>query len=549
MKSRSVILRLLKRFLTLQKSIFIILIIFLIMTLFSFFYPIVIKNITDLGMVQKDIKIITEFSLLLLLLLSAEQIISLIQAHLCITLKNRFQKALFSDAFSKLLHLKMDYFENKNSTEVIDKLSTDIRAISILADNSIMNLVNYILRLVSGSIGLLIIDVRLACAVYLLVPIKFIFITQTAKKKERYMENYIEESRKFSSWFSDMISGVREIKLWNLYTIKDEKFISKQETLLAAGKKSTIMDAYNGFSDAILNGLLTSALYFFGGWLIYKDYLSIGSLIAFITYSAYITGPISALFNMKYILSSIAPSAKRLFEFLDLEEEGSGDLYINKNSFESLTLSEVNFSYDQSSLLRDINLTIKKGEKIAIIGKNGSGKTTLLKLLLGFISPDSGTILLNGININDYNISYYRDLFSIVSQDIYLFQDSIKNNIDLQESCSADEVRKVCNMCFMNELISSLSLETESIVEKNGSNFSGGEKQKIALARAILKEAPFIILDEVTSNLDAVSNKALFDLILSDCKEKTIILITHDYENLMIMDNVYKIVDGKLHSV
>lgn len=546
METKEIFWKVIKRFKEFQGSLIIICISFILMTLFSFIYPIIVRNITDKGMIDKNFQNIFIYSLILLLVLIFEQLISLFQMHLCVSLKNQFQGSMFYDAFSKILRLKMDYFENKNSTEVINKLNTDIQAVSIIADNSIMNIVNYLLRIVSGSIGLFVIDKRLALAVFAFVPLKFILVIQTSKKKKMLTSTYIEKLRAFSAWFSDMVNGIREIKLWNLYEIKKKYFFKKQDDVIQSNIKSTILDAYNASGDSILNAILTCALYFIGGFMVCQDSLSIGSVIAFLSYSMYVTGPISTLFNMKYLFSGIAPSAQRLFSFLDLEEEVKNESSKKLQEFQSLVFENISYNYDNNIILQNINLNIMKGNKVAIIGKNGSGKTTILKLLLQIINPLSGNIVVNDNKISEYNLDDYRNLFSVISQDVYLFQDTISNNIDIQKKYTEEEILIACKRSCLEEFLHHLPNGLNTLIENNGANLSGGERGKIAIARAFVKKSQILILDEVSSNLDVESNQILFKTLISDFNDKTIIMITHDYAQLEKMDMVYKLKNGKL---
>lgn len=518
---------------------------FLVMTLFSFFYPIIIKNLTDHGIVEKNLDLLIRFSLILLALLFLEKITILVQSYLCIALKNEFQASLFQRTFNKMLRLRLDYFEDKNSTELYNTLSIDVNSISILADNNIMSLLTYMLRIVSGSIGLFLIDIKLALVVFAVVPLKLLVVSRTSKKKEKYTMENIDKIRGFSSWFSDNINGIREIKLWNLYSKKNEQCSAKQQDLIIINKKNSMIDTYKTFCDSTLESSLFSVLYLLGGLMVYGDNLSVGGIIAFISYSTYVTGPITALLNMRFIFSSIVPSSKRLFNFLDLEEEEMNEVSTELNEFEGITFNNISYNYAESITLNAINLEIKRGEKIAIVGKNGSGKTTLIKLLLRFIEPKSGNIYINGKDISDFNLDEYRNMYSVVSQDVYLFHDSIYNNIDVQGSSSKKEVINACNKSFINDFIGTLPNGLDTMIGNNGTTLSGGERQKIVMARAIIKNSKIIVLDEATSNYDKESSVSLMDTLLRDFHDKTMIVVTHDSTHLDKMDKVYKL-EGKM---
>ena len=361
---------------------------------------------------------------------------------------------------------------------------------------------------------------------------------------ERLIENYCD----FSLWLGDNIEGVKYIKLWNLYDQRYMFFEKKLKSIINSEKENTMLDTYNMCSEIILGWVVTGILYILGGILVVKGSLTIGGVLSFITYSNYVTGPISSIINLKYFLSRIYPSGERLFKFLDLENEYNpvNAIEINKENLE-IQFKKVAFTYtEKGEVLKDINFSVLKGEKVAIIGSNGSGKTTLVNLLLRFIEPTSGEIEICNENINKIRLEEYRSLFAVVSQEPYLFYDTIQNNINLDESGKEDMVNNACLQSGASEFINKLPEKGNSMVGQNGAKLSGGEKQKLAVARAIVKDSPIVILDEATSGFDVESDSYLHDIILNELVGKTVIMITHRYENLIGMDRVYRLSEGRL---
>ena len=238
---------------------------------------------------------------------------------------------------------------------------------------------------------------------------------------------------------------------------------------------------------------LSTLLYILGANLVFDRKLSVGSVFAFITYSAYVTGPISAILNIGYLLSGIIPSTKRYYAFLGLEEEPDhgkkSDLCPN-----DLRLEQVSFAYEKEKyILRNMDLSIPKGSKTAIIGRNGSGKTTIIHLLTRMYEPTGGKILLGSENISDLLLSEYRNMVSVVSQQIYLFNDKIRNNICLYKQVDHTVIEAACKDSGLEDFIKEVSLD--HVVGQNGAMLSGGQKQKIALARALVHDKPIIIFD------------------------------------------------------
>lgn len=264
--------------------------------------------------------------------------------------------------------------------------------------------------------------------------------------------------------------------------------------------------------------------------------LTVGSVFAFITYSSYVTGPITAILNIGYLLSGIIPSTKRFYEFMDLKEE-SDHGSLAEAAYGDLELENITFSYEtEKPLLKDVNMKFPKGSKTALIGRNGSGKSTIINLLTRLYDPADGKILLNGTDIFKISLQEYRSMVSIVSQQIYLFNDTIKNNICLYKTVSDEEVEIACRDSGLDDFLKEVSLDY--MVGQNGSMLSGGQKQKIALARALIHDRPIILFDEVTSNTDVYSEHQINGLLHTRLKDKTVVIITHRQEILSKVDQV-----------
>lgn len=418
---------------------------------------------------------------------------------------------------------------------------------SSITDRYTVVSVGYVFRIVSGLMGLLIISWKLTLIVLAMVPIKALVVWWMSSRQEKAMDAMIESSRDFSQWFGDNLEGIDEIKLWNLFEGRDKAFQSKQKALLKLQKDSSIIDAWNSLWESLLEWSVTILLYLVGGVLICQGGLSIGSVFAFASYSWYVTGPVSALLNLKMYFARIMPSAKRLFKFLDMESEldrGTGQVSTRPPRLE---FKEVSFAYQESRpILKGVNFYVEPGEKVAIIGQNGSGKSTIMNLLLRFYTPDSGEITADGVIVSDLTLQGYRSLFSVVSQEPYLFLGDIASNINLTNEASSEKVSSAMHVSGVASFSEKMPMGERTQIGRNGARLSGGEKQKLAVARALLKDAPIVILDEATSGFDVESDAYLHDVIVNQMIDKSVIMITHRYENLEGMDRIYKLENGQM---
>ncbi len=528
-----------------KRKLAIVAICILVTTIIGFFQPLVVKMITDNGLINRNLSIIISSVVLLLSLVLINQLVQVALASLFADIHNESEYQIYSKSFHKLLKLKSEYFTDRNASEVINSMSTDVSTVSSLTDSYNVMLISYVFRIVSGLAGLIVISPTLTILVLVTVPIKYFTVKKLANIREMRTSEYIGKYRDFASWMSDTISGVKEIKLWNGYKIKEEEFTDNEQALLKQQKRFTMIDTWNAFIEVFLGWLVSALLYIFGGILLINGELSLGGLFAFISYSSFVTSPISAVLNVKLIMSRIMPSAKRLFEFLDLDEETSGTV-TNMNA-DNITFKNVCFSYnDNREVLKNISLSIPKGLKVAVIGSNGSGKSTIINMLLRFIEPKSGEIELGETDIKNMDLSTYRELFSVVSQNPYLFSKTIKENIDLGNSNNEKHLTYVYQKSGVAGYLDKMPNGEDSVIGDNGARLSGGEKQKLAVARALMKDTPYVILDEATSGFDVESDAYLHDVIINEMKDKTVLLITHRYENLEGIDIVYKIEDGEI---
>ena len=212
-----------------------------------------------------------------------------------------------------------------------------------------------------------------------------------------------------------------------------------------------------------------------------------------------------------------------------------------------LEFRNVEFWYEEERpILQGVTFSVEPGEKVAIIGQNGSGKSTILNLLLRFYEPKSGQILADGVDVQDVPLEEYRGLFSVVSQEPYLFLGDILENVDLQGDADPDRLEAALRASGVESYLSRLPEKERTQIGRNGARLSGGEKQKLAVARALLKDAPVVILDEATSGFDVESDAYLHDVILHQMQGKTVIMITHHYHNLEGMDQVWRLERGKI---
>lgn len=543
--NKDLIKYLLKLLIPYKIDIIVIFFILIICSLFNLILPIFSKNIMDKGFIGGNYGLLIKLVLGMILINIINILLNLFKEKKRIEIKYKIEYKLKKQAFNHITNLKMKYFETSNSTEILNNIETDIGNISSISDENLIFVLTQIFNIIGGLIGLIIINFKLTLMVILFIPLKYFLTTYLSKRATSITNKIILSFQDYSKFFGDTIDGIREIKIFSIYNYKEKQFLEKVNETINQNKRLEFNSLLNFSCNDILMNILILMLYIIGGNLVFNLNLSIGSVFAFITYSAYVTAPISAIINIKYYLSRIIPSAERYNQFLKLEEEDT-KLNINEQiKGNKIKFENVSLGYNNEILVENINFELNSKEKIAIIGKNGSGKTTLIKTLLRFYDNISGNIKLDDINIENINLLQYRKLFSVVSQDVYLFNDNIKNNICLYKDISEDLLNQIIIDSNLEDVIRQYGLKY--IVGDNGCMLSGGQKQKIALARALVNDTPIIILDEATSNVDEIGEKYINNLLETKLKDKIVIVITHKFDNLNNFNKIIEIIDNKVY--
>lgn len=514
----------------------------LISTVLNLCVPLLSRRIMDDGFIGGNKELLIKLVLCSLMVYLVISVIDIIKEKNRINISAKIQYSLSEQAFSHLMKMKASYFNNKNYAEILNNINVDIGNMTSIADEGVFFVVTQAFSMTGGVIGLFILNWRMTILVLLFIPIKYVVMKKFAKQRKKVMDDFINDSQKYARWFGDTIGGEREVKLFGILNYKHAEFSQKQSKVVERQKKLNILSQWNNIIDTTLVQILVTVIYIIGANLVFKFQLSVGSVFAFITYSAYVTGPISAILNIGYLLSGIIPSTKRYYEFMNLQEETDKGKLI-KPEFGNLKLEEVFFSYETDKpILTDVNIEIPKGSKTVLIGKNGSGKSTIINLLTRMYEPTAGQIKLKGVNIFEITLESYRNMISVVSQQIYLFNDTIRNNICIYKKVSDEVIETACKDSGLEDFLKEVSLDY--VVGQNGAMLSGGQKQKIALARALVHDKPIIIFDEVTSNTDVYSEHQINGLLHTRLKEKTVIIITHKQEILQDVDQIVMLKDG-----
>ena len=460
---------------------------------------------------------------------------------------------LRSKIFSKLRDLAPAKLENKQKGNLIAILTADIETLEVFYAHTISPIC--IAMLVSLSVFLFVGFVSswflalIALIGFIVIGIFLpIFYSKILKKSG---VEYRKKFASFNSYFLDSIKGIKEIIFRNKEKDREDKVNEKSEELLSITKnmksKNALVVATSELSVAIF--IVVSLIV--GLALFYQNQIDLGMMIVGIVTIFGSFGPVLAISNLPGNLTQTFASGDRVLNLLEekpLVEDVKGK---NEFVFDSLKVSNLSFSFeDGDEILKNVNFEVKKGEIVGIIGPSGSGKSTILNLLLRFYKKESGEILYNDIDIDKIDSSSLKDNVSLVLQSTYLFNESILDNLKLaKENASFNEIVNSTRKANIHTFIQGLKNGYKSEIKTMGDNLSSGEKQRLGVARAFLKNTPLILLDEPTSNVDSINEGIILKSILEAKKDHAIILVSHRESTMAIADRIYRFENKTLKEV
>lgn len=551
MKTKDIISFVYKQLKDFKLRIFLILITIVFITLIGIITPLYGEKLFDEGIMKSNSQNIIHYILIISGLFLLDQIIQFIQFTQYEYINRMVPYNLLEKAFKHSLDLKISYYRDNSFYKVINNTFSDIGHISKVTNANIIQSVASLFKIIGGIIGLAIINWRMMLFTISIIPLSLIITNLFSIINRKHFKRLIKANEDFNMWFNETLNGVELVKLWNLKKRKYMEFEKKQKEVLKQSRKIEYLDNINTIVGSGVSFLMNYGLIYLGALFIMKDKLTIGGLYAFISYSSLVIQPMEIISDLIGRLSSSLPSFERYTNYFQNEIEELN----NKNMLRSesimpvnkICFDKVNFNYTaEKQILKSMSFTVNRGEKVAFIGLNGSGKSSILNLLLRLYEPNDGRILLDNVNINDLDLESYRDLFSVMNQRVYLMNDSIKNNIDIYHDLTNTEIDEFVKIATLTDYLDTLPEGVNSNVGYNGTKLSGGEKQKIALARCLGKKSNILILDEATSNFDIKAEHLFNEYVYNTTRYDFVFVVTHRLDILKKLDRIFVIENGKI---
>ena len=512
----------------------------------SFYFTFLLDDILQYNL-EKTLHVI---SIGIILLYLFQTLLGAFRSHMVLYLSQKIDIPLILGYYQHVLGLPMNFFGTRKVGEIISRFMDASKVRDAISGATLTIMIDTLMA-VAGAIILYTQNSMLFVIAVIIAAVYGIIVFAFNKPIKNVNKEQMEQNAQLTSYLVESLNGIETVKTFNAESeasLKTEgKFIKLLRAIFKGGIIYNIQSSVTGFT-ALVGGVV---ILWVGAWNVIHGNMTAGQLLSFNALLGYFLEPIKNLINLQPLLQTAIVASDWLGEIFDLElEKGENeDKQIKPSDLKGdICFQDLDFRYGTRALvLNTINLTIKYGEKIAFVGESGSGKTTLVKLLMNLYPWEKGEITIKGYNVKDINYDVLREKIAYISQDIFMFSGTIRENLCLgNKTLEMEQIIEACKMAQAHDFINKFPLRYETNLEENGANLSGGQKQRLAIARAILKKPDIFIMDEATSNLDSIAEKAIERTIETVCKGVTTIIIAHRLSTIKRCDRIYVMEDGKI---
>lgn len=467
-----------------------------------------------------------------------------------VKISQRVSAKIRKELFIALQKLPLKYFDNNSSGDLMSRLTNDVDNINTTLSQSVTQLFSGIINVVGMLIAMLLLSPILTLIGMITVPLTFIATKTLAKKTQSFFVKQQRELGNLNGYIEEMVSGQKVVLLFSEEEKVKEEFSEINERLTKSAIIAQGVSSFMGPINNFINNISYLIISVVGGYLILKGSgITVGIVFSFLLYMRNFTRPINEIMNLFNTIQGALAGAERVFEVIDEEKEKDKDNAVNIDNIEGhVELRGVTFSYSNGKeILKNVSLEAKKGEVIAIVGPTGAGKTTIVNLLTKFYDIDSGEILIDGKNIDEITRESLRKTVAMVLQDTYLFSETVSENIRYGRLDASDgEVIEAAKMADAHHFIKQLPQGYDTVLSDNGGNLSQGQRQLLAIARAILSNASILILDEATSSIDTRTEVLIQNAMLKLMEGKTTFVIAHRLSTIRNADKILALKDGEI---
>ncbi len=458
---------------------------------------------------------------------------------------------LRKSVFSNVMNLHLGYFSNQRKGDIISKIASDVQVVQFSVTSTLQVVFKEPLQLIAYMVTLFMISTKLTLFSLLVIPISGFFIAKIVKTLKQQAQEGQRSYANMISYLEEALSGIKIIKSFNAIEFIKDKFNRENDQYATINRRMVRRQQMGSPVSELLSVIMVAIILLYGGSLVLegKGDLKASEFIAYIGIFSQVMRPAKALTDAFSSVHNGIAAGERVLQLIDEKNivADKADAKPIETFKQQISFQDVNFSYEDQQVLKQVNLTIDKGQTVALVGPSGGGKSTLIDLIPRFMDVDSGKITIDGVDVRDLKQDSLRQLIGVVNQESILFNDSIFNNIAFaNESANEEEVIHAAKIANAHDFIMNTENGYQTNIGDRGSKLSGGQRQRICIARAVLKNPPIMLLDEATSALDTESERLVQESLYKLMDNRTTVVIAHRLSTIQNADKIVVLEAGKI---
>jgi ABC-type multidrug transport system fused ATPase/permease subunit len=460
---------------------------------------------------------------------------------------------LHSDVYSRVQRLSLSFYDRARVGDTVTRITTDVERLQTVFVHMLSMIAVDLTTVLGTAVVILVMDWKFALVALLIVPPLFLIFTVFRRRLLVAARALRSSEGAMASMANETLSSIRVVRVFGQEDREQERFVDQTSSKAAAGIQAAVSEGQLLFWVQVTSAIGIALVIGYGGWRILNGHLTVGEMLVFMLYLTALYRPLRELGRLTIMVQRAITSGQRIQELFDTAPEVPEPAYPIPlvRARGDIAFDGVSFEYaPDRPVLRGVTLAIKTGEVVAVTGPTGVGKSTLLSLLSRFYDPTQGRILLDGQDVRDFRLRSLRDQMSFVLQDTVLFFGSIRDNIAYGSAEASDEaIVAAARSAHAHDFITALPEGYDTILGERGATLSGGQRQRIAIARAILKDAPILVLDEPTSAVDEESERLIMEALARLIKGRTVIIVSHRPSFVKMAQRVFVLKDGTITEV